>query len=116
MVLEGMLLKPNIVVPGLACLKQPPVDRVADATVECLFRVEIWRGAAANVPASTASPLSSSQVQPCRAPWRIQRRDGREPLSQGLWADGGSTSENFGLGWSANSGTSDLRHVTNRNR
>jgi fructose-bisphosphate aldolase class I len=36
--LEGMLLKPNMVVPGLACPEQPPVDEVADATVECLLR------------------------------------------------------------------------------
>jgi fructose-bisphosphate aldolase class I len=35
---EGMLLKPNMVVPGLACPEQPPVDEVADATVRCLLR------------------------------------------------------------------------------
>jgi fructose-bisphosphate aldolase class I len=37
-VLEGMLLKPNMVVPGLACGAQATVDEVADATVECLLR------------------------------------------------------------------------------
>ena len=31
--LEGMLLKPNMVLPGLACPKQETVDEVADATV-----------------------------------------------------------------------------------
>jgi fructose-bisphosphate aldolase class I len=36
--LEGMLLKPNMVLPGLACPKQESVDEVADATVECLLR------------------------------------------------------------------------------
>jgi fructose-bisphosphate aldolase class I len=36
--LEGMLLKPNMVVPGLACSTQPTVDEVADATVKCLLR------------------------------------------------------------------------------
>ena len=36
--LEGMLLKPNMVVPGLACPTQEPVDEVADATVRCLLR------------------------------------------------------------------------------
>jgi fructose-bisphosphate aldolase class I len=35
---EGMLLKPNMVVPGLTCPKQPPVDEVADATIGCLLR------------------------------------------------------------------------------
>ena len=36
--LEGMLLKPNMVVPGLTCPRQEAVDEVADATVECLLR------------------------------------------------------------------------------
>ena len=36
--LEGMILKPNMVVPGLACSTQPTVDEVADATVNCLLR------------------------------------------------------------------------------
>jgi len=36
--LEGMLLKPNMVVPGLACPTQDPVVEVADATVRCLLR------------------------------------------------------------------------------
>jgi fructose-bisphosphate aldolase class I len=37
-VLEGMILKPNMVLPGLACPKQETVDEVADATVKCLLR------------------------------------------------------------------------------
>jgi fructose-bisphosphate aldolase class I len=36
--LEGMILKPNMVLPGLACPKQESVDEVADATVSCLLR------------------------------------------------------------------------------
>ena len=36
--LEGMLLKPNMVLPGLACPVQESVDEVADATVTCLLR------------------------------------------------------------------------------
>lgn len=36
--LEGMLLKPNMVLPGLACATQESVDEVADATVESLLR------------------------------------------------------------------------------
>jgi fructose-bisphosphate aldolase class I len=36
--LEDMLLKPNMVLPGLACPKQATLDEVADATVECLLR------------------------------------------------------------------------------
>ena len=36
--LEGMLLKPNMVLPGLTCSKQETVDEIADATVNCLLR------------------------------------------------------------------------------
>jgi fructose-bisphosphate aldolase class I len=36
--LEGMILKPNMVLPGLACLEQKAVNEVADATVKCLLR------------------------------------------------------------------------------
>jgi fructose-bisphosphate aldolase class I len=36
--LEGMILKPNMVLPGLTCSKQEPVDEVADATVKCFLR------------------------------------------------------------------------------
>jgi fructose-bisphosphate aldolase, class I len=36
--LEGMLLKPNMVLPGLTCPTQETVDQVADATVACLLR------------------------------------------------------------------------------
>ena len=37
--LEGMILKPNMVVPGLSCKRQETVEEVADATVKCLLRV-----------------------------------------------------------------------------
>ena len=37
--LEGMILKPNMVLPGLTCPQQEEVDVVADATVKCLLRV-----------------------------------------------------------------------------
>jgi fructose-bisphosphate aldolase class I len=36
--LEGMILKPNMVLPGLTCPRQEAVDDVADATVRCLLR------------------------------------------------------------------------------
>lgn len=36
--LEGMLLKPNMVLPGLACTTPITVDAVAEATVSCLLR------------------------------------------------------------------------------
>jgi fructose-bisphosphate aldolase class I len=36
--LEGMILKPNMVLPGAACAKQATVDEVADATLSCFLR------------------------------------------------------------------------------
>jgi len=36
--LEGVILKPNMVLPGSACSMQETVDEVADATVKCLLR------------------------------------------------------------------------------
>ena len=36
--LEGMILKPNMALPGLSCPLQAEVDEVADATVRCLLR------------------------------------------------------------------------------
>jgi fructose-bisphosphate aldolase class I len=35
---EGMILKPNMVLPGLTCPRQEAVGEVADATVKCLLR------------------------------------------------------------------------------
>jgi fructose-bisphosphate aldolase class I len=37
-VLEGLILKPNMVLPGLNCTKQEAVDEVGDVTVKCLLR------------------------------------------------------------------------------
>ena len=37
-ILEGMLLKPSMVVPGVGCSQQESVDDIADATVNCLLR------------------------------------------------------------------------------
>lgn len=36
--LEGIILKPNMVVPGLKCPQQATIEEVANATVKCLFR------------------------------------------------------------------------------
>jgi fructose-bisphosphate aldolase class I len=37
--LEGMILKPNMVLPGLTCAEQATAEGAADATVESLLRV-----------------------------------------------------------------------------
>jgi fructose-bisphosphate aldolase class I len=36
--LEGIILKPNMVLPGLLCRQQETVNQIADATVHCLVR------------------------------------------------------------------------------
>jgi fructose-bisphosphate aldolase class I len=36
--LEGIILKPNMVLPGSTCPKQEAIEEVADATVNCLLR------------------------------------------------------------------------------
>jgi fructose-bisphosphate aldolase class I len=36
--LEGMILKPNMVLPGLTCPRQNTIEEVADATIGCLLR------------------------------------------------------------------------------
>jgi fructose-bisphosphate aldolase class I len=76
--LEGMLLKPNMVLPGLACSKQDTVDEVADATVTCLLRT-----VPAAVPGITflsggqSSELASARLNAMnvryksRAPWAL---------------------------------------------
>jgi fructose-bisphosphate aldolase class I len=53
--LEGMILKPNMVLPGLACAKQDSVDEVADATITCFLR---------NVPAAVSGIAFLSGGQP----------------------------------------------------
>jgi len=37
-ILEGIILKPNMIVPGLTCPKQESADDIADATVKCFLR------------------------------------------------------------------------------
>lgn len=55
--LEGMLLKPNMVLPGLACPAQASVDEVANATVKTLWRT---------VPAAVPGIAFLSGGQPCQ--------------------------------------------------
>jgi len=56
-VLEGMILKANMVLPGLACPKQNVTDEVADATVQCLLRA---------VPAAVPGVAFLSGGQSCQ--------------------------------------------------
>jgi fructose-bisphosphate aldolase, class I len=55
--LEGMILKPNMVLPGLDCPQQESVDEVVDATVACLLRA---------VPAAVPGVAFLSGGQPAK--------------------------------------------------
>ena len=54
-VFEAVILKPNMVLPGLTAKPQDPVDKVADETVRCLLRA---------VPAAVAGVAFLSGGQP----------------------------------------------------
>jgi fructose-bisphosphate aldolase class I len=94
--LEGMVLKPNMVLPGAQCPDQVPVEAVADATLSCLT---------ANVPAAVAGVafLSGGQAPELatahlnamntraggRAPWRLTFSFGRALQDPALSTWGG---------------------------
>ncbi|HEY1206787.1 MAG: class I fructose-bisphosphate aldolase [Bryobacteraceae bacterium] len=71
--LEGMILKPNMVVPGLTCPEQETVDEVADATVRCLLR-----GVPAAVPGiaflsgGQPSELASARLNAMNARFKLR--------------------------------------------
>ena len=92
--LEGMLLKPNMVLPGTTCPKQETVNEVADATVKCLMRA---------VPAAVpgimflsggqSSELASARLNAMnkrfkgRLPWGLSFSYGRaiQQPALGIW-------------------------------
>jgi fructose-bisphosphate aldolase class I len=76
--LEGMILKPNMVLPGLTCPKQEAVDEVADATVKCLLRaVPAAVGGIAFLSGGQPSELASARLNAMnvrfksRLPWAL---------------------------------------------
>jgi fructose-bisphosphate aldolase class I len=76
--LEGMLLKPNMVVPGLDAADQASVDAVADATVGCFLRaVPAAVPGIAFLSGGQASKLASAHLNAMnvrfhgRMPWAL---------------------------------------------
>ncbi len=74
--LEGMILKPNMVLPGLDCPTQPGVEEVADTTVSILLRAV--SGAVPGVAflsGGQSAQLASARLNAmnvrwrCKAPW-----------------------------------------------
>ncbi len=76
--LEGIILKPNMVLPGLACPAQEGVDEVADATVKCLLRsVPAAVPGVAFLSGGQSSELASSRLNAMNLrfkgalPWQV---------------------------------------------
>ena len=92
--LEGMILKPNMVLPGSACPTQESVDEVADATVECLLRaVPAAVPGVAFLSGGQSGELASARLNAMnvrfktRLPWALAFSYGRaiqEPALQ-IW-------------------------------
>jgi fructose-bisphosphate aldolase class I len=77
-VLEGMILKPNMVLPGTACASQPTLDQVADATVNCFLRaVPAAVPAIAFLSGGQSAELASARLNAMnvrfksRLPWEL---------------------------------------------
>jgi fructose-bisphosphate aldolase class I len=76
--LEGMILKPNMVLPGLSFPRQEAVDEVADATIACLLRsVPAAVPAIAFLSGGQSAELASARLSAMnlrfksRLPWAV---------------------------------------------
>ena len=92
--LEGMILKPNMVLPGLTCPRQETVDEVADATVRCLLRaVPAAVPGIAFLSGGQSGELASARLNAMNVRFKSQRL-GRwrfrlpAPSSNRLWRSG----------------------------
>ena len=96
--LEGIILKPNMVLPGLASATQETDDRIAEATVNCLLRaVPAAVPGIAFLSGGQSSELASARLnamQVCfnnsqtRLPWALSFSFGRALQNEALrkWA------------------------------
>jgi fructose-bisphosphate aldolase class I len=81
--LEGMILKPNMVLPGSACPTQDGVEEVADATLRCLRRaVPAAVAGVAFLSGGQPGELASARLNACNqqapsAPWALAFSFGR---------------------------------------
>ena len=82
--LEAIILKPNMVLPGLACPQQASVEEVVDATVQCLLRtVPAAVPGIAFLSGGQSAELASARLNTMnvrfksRAPWALSFSYGR---------------------------------------
>jgi fructose-bisphosphate aldolase, class I len=95
--LEAMILKPNMVLPGLACAESASLDEVARATIDCLMRaVPAAVGGIAFLSGGQPAPLATARLNAMRlrtppsgtVPWPLTFSFGRalqQPALR-LWA------------------------------
>jgi fructose-bisphosphate aldolase class I len=93
--LEGMILKPNMVLPGQTCAEQEDDEKIADATVRCLLRavpaavpgVAFLSGGQAGEAASARLHAMNVRFR-TRLPWALSFSFGRAIQYPGLeiWA------------------------------
>lgn len=99
--LEGMLLKPNMVTSGRDCLKQATVDQVAAATLRCLLRhapaavpgIVFLSGGQEHLRATVH--LSAINQLEALKPWKLTFSYGRALQEEALMTWRGKT-ENIG--------------------
>jgi len=103
---EGMLLKPNMVVAGKACASQPSVEEVATATLRCLRRHVpvavpgiVFLSGGQNARIATIH-LNAINRLPVPKPWKISFSYGRALQDPALEAWHGRD-ENLAAGQSA---------------
>jgi fructose-bisphosphate aldolase class I len=93
--LEGIILKPNMVVSGLSCPTQAPVDEVADATLNCFLEtVPAAVPGIAFLSGGQLSELASARLNDMnvryksRVPWALGFSFGRalQQSSLKIWA------------------------------
>ena len=80
--LEGIILKPNMVLPGLTCPQQATVEAIADATVQCLLRtVPAAVPGIAFLSGGQSAELASARLNAMnvrfKAPWALTFSFGR---------------------------------------
>jgi fructose-bisphosphate aldolase class I len=104
--LEGMLLKPNMVVAGKACTRQPAVEEVARATLRCLRRYVpaavpgiVFLSGGQNARLATAHLNAINRLSGPK-PWKISFSYGRALQDPALEAWHGRD-ENLAAGQSA---------------
>lgn len=104
--LEGMLLKPNMVISGKECVKQATVEEVAVATLRCLRRhvpsavpgIVFLSGGQDHITATKHLNAINQSVGP--KPWKLSFSYGRALQDEALKAWNGKN-ENFKVGQQA---------------